>query len=169
MENNKTLYTTFTKLAIKVAIVNDYTLSAAKKLVAKKFQNHPYEELILKSIKTDEFNKETLIKLANICLNVCEEFGPDRDYITLVLVLESINQESLPKEIKKDISSPIVQHFREEIVKINKGITQRGIFFFYKFTSIMFYFTHFWKSLTKSSQKIESFICFIFDLECFLK
>lgn len=122
MENNKTLYTTFTKLAIKVAIVNDYTLSAAKKLVAKKFQNHPYEKLILKSIKNDEFNKETLIKLANNCLNICEEFGPDRDYITLVLVLESINQESLPKEIKKDISSPIVQHFREEIVKINKEI-----------------------------------------------
>lgn len=128
MENSKTLYTTFTKLGIKVALVNDYTLSKAKRLVAKKFQNHPYENLILKSIKTEEFNKETLIKLANNCLNVCEEFGPDRDYITLILVLESINQETLPKEIKKDISSPIVQHFREEIIKINKGIPAPPLF-----------------------------------------
>ena len=122
MENNKTLYISYTKLAVKVAMLNGLTLKKATNLVAKKFEDHPYERLILKSIKYDEFNKETLIKLANNCLNVCEEFGPDRDYITLVLVLESINQETLPKNIKKDISSPIVQHFREEIVKINKNI-----------------------------------------------
>lgn len=122
MENNKTLYTSFTKLAVKVASLNGFSLTKAKNLVGKKFKDHPYEKLILKSIKDDEFNKETLIKLANNCLNVCEEFGPDRDYITLVLVLESINQETLPKKIDKDISSPIVQHFREEIIKINKNI-----------------------------------------------
>ena len=57
MENNKTLYTSFTKLAIKVSIINGLTLSKAKKLVAQKFEDHPYEKLILKSIKNDEFNK----------------------------------------------------------------------------------------------------------------
>ncbi|MCH3883543.1 MULTISPECIES: alpha/beta fold hydrolase [Tenacibaculum] len=122
MENNKTLYTTFTKMAIKVAMINEYPLKKAKALVAKKFEDHPFEKFILKSIKNDEFNNETLIKLTNNCINICEEFGPDRDYITLILVLESINLETLPKEIKKDISSPIVAHFREEIIKINKTI-----------------------------------------------
>lgn len=122
MENNKTLYISYTKLAVKTAILNGLSLKRAKDLVAKKFATHPYEKLILKSIKYDEFDKESLIKLANNCLNVCEEFGPDRDYITLVLILESINQETLPKNIKKDICTPIVQHFREGIIKINKNI-----------------------------------------------
>jgi esterase/lipase len=109
-------------------MINGYSLRKAKNLVAQKFTDHPYEKLILKSIKNDEFNKETLIKLANACLNVCEDFGSDRDYITLVLVLEDINADTLPKDIQKDISSPIVQHFREEIIRINKDIPAPPVF-----------------------------------------
>ena len=88
-----------------------------------------YENIILKSIDNDEFNKEiSLIKLANECLNVCEEFGPDRDYITLVTVLEEINRVTLIKDVKNDISSPIVQHFKEEINRINKNIPAPPMF-----------------------------------------
>ena len=75
MENNKTLYKSFTKLAIKVALSKGYTLKKAKDLVAQKFEDHPYEKLILKSIKNDEFDKETLITLLNNCVSVCEDFG----------------------------------------------------------------------------------------------
>lgn len=129
MENNKTLYTSFTKLAVKVATTNDYSLKKAKSIVASAFENHVYENIILKSIDNDEFNKEiSLIKLANECLNVCEEFGPDRDYITLVTVLEEINRVTLTKDVKKDISSPIVQHFKEEINRINKNIPAPPMF-----------------------------------------
>ena len=93
MENNKTLYTSFTKLAVKVATTNDYSLKKAKSIVASTFENHVYENIILKSIDNDEFNKEiSRIKLANECLNVCEEFGPDRDYITLVTVLQETTE-----------------------------------------------------------------------------
>ena len=71
MENNKTLYISFTKLAVKVATTNDLPLKKAKAIVAAEFENHRYESLILKSIKNDEFKKKTsLIKLANECLNV---------------------------------------------------------------------------------------------------
>ena len=129
MENNKTLYTSFTKLAVKVATTNDYSLKKAKSIVASTFENHVYENIILKSIDNDEFNKEiSLVKLANECLNVCEEFGPDRDYITLVTVLEEINRVTLIKDVKKDISSPIVQHFKEEINRINKNIPAPPMF-----------------------------------------
>ncbi len=128
MENNNTLYTSFTKLAIKVAMINGFSLTKSKNLVAKKFTDHPYEKLILKSIKKDEFNKETLIKLANACLNVCEDFGSDRDYITLVLVLENINAETLSKDTEKEVATPIVQHFRDEIIRINKEIPAPPVF-----------------------------------------
>lgn len=129
MENNKTLYTSFTKLAVKVATTNDCSLKEAKSIVASEFANHPYEKLILKSIKKEEFNKKnSLIKLANDCLNVCEEFGPDRDYITLVTVLDRINQKTLSKDVQKDISSPIVQHFKDEILRINNKIPAPPMF-----------------------------------------
>ena len=127
MENNKSLYKSFTKLAIKIALSKGYTLKKAKDLVASKFENHPYEKLILKSIKNDEFDKETLITLLNSCLSVCEDFGPDRDYITLVLVLESINNEKSIKE-SKDISTKIVEHFRKDIIRINKDIPAPPLF-----------------------------------------
>ena len=127
MENNKTLYKSFNKLAIKVALSKGFGLKESKNLVAKKFENHPYEKLILKSIKNDEFDKETLITLLNNCVSVCEDFGPDRDYVTLILVLESINNEKSAKE-PKDISTKIVQHFRKEITRINKNIAAPPLF-----------------------------------------
>ncbi len=127
MENNKTLYKSFTKLAIKVALSKGFTLKKAKDLVAQKFEEHPFEKLILKSIKNDEFDKETLITLLNNCVSVCEDFGPDRDYVTLVLVLESINNEKSSKD-SKDISTKIVQHFRTEIKRINKDIPAPPVF-----------------------------------------
>ena len=48
MENNKTLYTSFTKLAVKVATTNDYSLKKAKSIVASTFENHVYENIIFK-------------------------------------------------------------------------------------------------------------------------
>ena len=42
MENNRTLYTIFTKLAVKLAITKGYTLTKAKEIVLEKFEEHPY-------------------------------------------------------------------------------------------------------------------------------
>ena len=53
--------------------------------------------------------------------------GPDRDYVTLILVLESINNEKSAKD-SKDISSKIAQHFRKEITRINKDIAAPPLF-----------------------------------------
>ena len=127
MENNKTLYISFAKLAIKIALSKGFSLEQAKKIVIKKFEQHPNEKLILKSIKNDEFDKKTLITLLNNCVSVCEDFGPDRDYVTLVLILESVNNEKSLKN-SKDISTNIVEHFRKEIVRINKDIPAPPIF-----------------------------------------
>ena len=85
-----------------------------------------YENIILKSIDNDEF--QNVYQTGNECLNVCEEFGPDRDYITLVTVLEEINRVTLIKDVKKDISSPIIQHFKEEINRINKNLPAPPMF-----------------------------------------
>ena len=46
MENNKTLYTSFTKLALKVAMSKGMTLKKAKEIVILKFELHPFEKMI---------------------------------------------------------------------------------------------------------------------------
>ena len=50
MENNKTLYTSFTKLALKVAMSKGKTLKTAKEIVIRKFELHPFEKMIINLI-----------------------------------------------------------------------------------------------------------------------
>lgn len=44
MEKNKTLYKTFTELALKVVLTKGMDLLEAKKVVIQKFENHPFEK-----------------------------------------------------------------------------------------------------------------------------
>ncbi len=128
MENNRTLYTIFTKLAVKLAITKGYTLTKAKEIVLEKFEEHPYEKIIIDSIDNDEFDKNTLKKLLKKCLNVCEDFGPDRDYVTLIKILESIHRMKSLKPIDEDISTSLIKSFKTNIKRINKNISAPPLF-----------------------------------------
>ncbi len=119
MERSRTLYTSFTKLAVKLAITNGMTLKKSKELVLQKFENHPFEKLIINSIDNDLFNKKPLNELVENCLSVCEDFGTDRDFITLVLILEDINDLKTPKD---RATTNLIKKFRKGIEKINEDI-----------------------------------------------
>jgi len=58
MENNKTLYTSFTKLALKVAMSKGMTLKKAKEIVIQKFELHPFEKMIISLIDEKKNNKK---------------------------------------------------------------------------------------------------------------
>ena len=122
MENSKSLYKAFTKLAVKLAIIRGKNLDEAKKLVLLKFENHPFEKHIIKSIKKDEFNQKILEELSFDCLQVCKDFGPDRDYLTLVLILESINKTRVKGVVRARETNKIVKDFRKSIEIINTNI-----------------------------------------------
>ena len=122
MENSKSLYKAFTKLAVKLAIIRGKNLDEAKKLVLLKFENHPFEKHIIKSIKKDEFNQKILEELSFDCLQVCKDFGPDRDYLTLVLILESINKTRVKGVVRARETNKIVKDFRKNIEIINTNI-----------------------------------------------
>ena len=128
MEHNKTLYTSFTKLAVKLAITKGYTLKQAKDIVLQKFENLPFEELIINSIDNDEFDKNPLPKLIRNCIDVCEDFGPDRDFVTLVTVLESINEIESLKVSNQKITDKLVKEFGLQISHINKQIDSPPLF-----------------------------------------
>lgn len=122
MEKNKSLYRTFTRLAIKLALLKGKTLEEAKELILRLFENHPFEQVIINSIRNDEFDRKTLAKLAKECLDICRDFGPDRDYLTLVLILEKINNIRANGSADRKTTTQFVKNFRKSIQAINKNI-----------------------------------------------
>ena len=75
MEKNKTLYKTFTELALKVVLTKGMDLLEAKKVVIQKFENHPFEKMIIGLIDDKELNVKEVNTLLYDCISVCEDFG----------------------------------------------------------------------------------------------
>lgn len=122
MESIKIVYTSFIKFAIAIAVSQGATLAEAKKIISKGFENHPHKNQLNEIIKKVSLGKENLNLLMENCIRICEDFGPDRDYITLILLLENIYKNEDFDKIEKDTISNIIQKFRKEIDQINTKI-----------------------------------------------
>jgi hypothetical protein len=122
MENNRIVYKSFAKLAVAIAVSQGASLAKAKKLIIKSFKRHPFQDDISKIVKKVKLEKENLNILSNNCISICEDFGPDRDYITLVSLLENIYKIEEFEEIEKDTISNIIKTFKTEIDRINANI-----------------------------------------------
>ena len=128
MESNKIVYTSFTKLAVAIAVAQGDNLKNAKEKIIKNFENHPFKKEITRIIKRTKLEKENLNILANECISICEDFGPDRDYITLVLLLEDIYENEISKDVEKDTIQNIIENFKKEINRINAKIPAPPLF-----------------------------------------
>ncbi|HHC79011.1 MAG TPA: alpha/beta hydrolase [Flavobacteriia bacterium] len=124
MEGKKLLYTAFTKLAVSVAVAHGMTLGEAKQLIVQKFDNHPYRKTIARLINNITPDKKHIDTLLEETIHICQDLGPDRDYVTLGMVLESIRNEKTKKaeKIKKDAAVQVVKKFMEEVIHINLHI-----------------------------------------------
>lgn len=122
MESFKIVYTSFTKFAIAIAVSQGATLPEAKKIISNGFKNHPHKNQLIDIIKKTSLDNENLNVLSHECISICEDFGPDRDYITLVLLLENIYREEVFSKIEKDTIANIIQKFKKEIDRINATI-----------------------------------------------
>ena len=127
MQGKKLLYKSFTKLAVAIAVSHGITLKKAKQLVIKNFEDHPYKKTITGMVNRITLGKENLEVLLDDCIRICEDLGPDRDYMTLVMVLEDIRNEK-PTVSKKDHTSDYVEKFMEEIIRINLHIPAPPLF-----------------------------------------
>lgn len=121
MEGKKQLYKSFTKLAVAIAVTHGISLKKAKQLVIKKFENHSYKKTITRMVENIEKKEGNIDQLLENCISICEDLGPDRDYMTLVMVLEEIRNEK-PIVDKKDHTADYVEKFLEEIIRINLHI-----------------------------------------------
>ena len=128
MEKNKTLYKTFTELALKIVLSKGMNLLEAKKIVVQKFKNHPFEKMIIGLIDDKELNVKNVHTLLYDCISVCEDFGPDRDYITLEIVLQRINEIPTLADGTNEISEKVLKKFTEFIDVINKRIDAPPLF-----------------------------------------
>ncbi len=127
MENNKTLYKAFTRLAIHTAMKGGVELDDAREFIYESFNHHPYAKKIKKYASKVDYDKhQNLEPLLADSIVVCEDFGPDRDYIALAIILEKLTSTTMRtrkvKEDKSQIVDFIVKRFREEIDRINKKI-----------------------------------------------
>lgn len=128
MESNKIVYTSFSKFAVAIAVSQGATLQQAKEIIIQSFERHPFHKQVSKIIKKVKLEKENLSILSNQCISICEDFGPDRDYITLVLLLENIYKNEVFNDIEKDTISNIIDNFKSEINRINANIPPPPLF-----------------------------------------
>ncbi|MDG1397081.1 MAG: alpha/beta hydrolase [Polaribacter sp.] len=128
MQSNKIVYTSFSKLAVAIAVSQGATLEQAKEIIIKSFERHPFYKEVSKIIKKVKLEKENLNILSNQCISICEDFGPDRDYVTLVLLLENIYKNEVFDTIEKDTIANIISNFKQEIERINANIPPPPLF-----------------------------------------
>jgi hypothetical protein len=127
MENNRTLYRSFTRLAIHAAMKTGVELQDARDVIYDSFNHHPFAKQIRRYASKVDYDKyQELEPLLADSVVVCEDFGPDRDYIALVLILEKVTSLDMrTREVKEDkvkIVDFIVKRFRDEIDRINDKI-----------------------------------------------
>lgn len=131
MEDTQILYRIFTRLATALGVLNGISLKEAKKLTSIQFKEHPFEKEIVALIKTinkDEHNE--IEQLLEECILVCDELGANRNYITLIKILEqigvSISEGHDQNEYK--YTNSIIDRFNKEINLINKKIPLPPLF-----------------------------------------
>lgn len=121
MENSKVLYKSFVKLAVEHGVSLGMTQRQTKILIKKEFINHPYFEILSDFIDEIKQSELSVNRLLDDCLLVCEEFGPNREYLTLVFLLESLATHKLAVNKNKH-TKYIVKKFKREIHNINDKV-----------------------------------------------
>ncbi|MFT4612113.1 MAG: hypothetical protein ACJA1H_001120 [Glaciecola sp.] len=131
MEETQILYRIFTRFATALGVLNGMLLKDAKALTSFQFKEHSLEEevkVLISEIDKDEH--DVIDQLLEETILVCDELGPNRDYITLVKILEnignSISDGHDQNEYKYTIS--LLERFEKEISFVNKKIPSPPLF-----------------------------------------
>ena len=131
MENIQILYRIFTRLATALGVLNGVPLKDAKKLTSLQFKEHPFEEevkIIINKIDKDEHS--SIEQLLDETILVCDELGPNRDYITLLKILENIGRTISDGHDQNEYkyTHSIIERFKKEIELTNKKIPSPPLF-----------------------------------------
>ena len=131
MKVKKKLYITFTQFAMSLGRLNGLSISETNQVLKNSYTVHPHANLMLKALKNiQETDVEDFKFLFNECVRICDELGPNREYITLLMILENIANESGDKTLLKQqqLVHEIVLKFKQEIAAINQKIPKPPLF-----------------------------------------
>lgn len=125
------LYKTFIRFATNVGLLNGLSLLESKIALERHVKIHPHSEIIAPLIDeiTDEVSLDIKF-LFNECILICDEFGPSREYITLLYVLEkmAIHTHAEGTLEENTLALDIVDKFKQEITLINRKIPKPPLF-----------------------------------------
>lgn len=125
------LYKTFTRFATTLGLLNGLNEKDAKGILLENFKIHPDGEKIIPFIKTMEITTSEDIKfLFNETIRICDELGASREYITLLMILQSIGDVVAhpDNELENELTKSIIDKFKEEIARINQQIPKPPLF-----------------------------------------
>jgi hypothetical protein len=131
MKVKNQLYTTFTQFAISLGRLNGLSIYETQQLLKNTYELHPHAALLLNVItNVEEADVEDFKFLFKECVRICDELGPSREYITLLMILENIANEVVEKQSLKQnqLTQDIVLKFKEEIALINQKIPQPPLY-----------------------------------------
>ncbi|RMB60532.1 alpha/beta hydrolase [Dokdonia sinensis] len=131
MNEKLNLYKTFIQFASALGLLNGLTLEESKKVLLESFKLHPNSEDILPIIDGLELDESPDIKfLFNECIRLCDELGPSREYITLLVILENILTIASQAGTKEqtEVASSVFFKFKQEIAEINLKIPKPPLF-----------------------------------------
>lgn len=117
MESNRIVYTKFTKFVISLINNQLNDLQKTQEIIKNCFQQHPFYTVVEKNLSKKNPPKNSTDFLFEKTISICEDFGPDRDYITLIFVLEELKQKT-----KIDAFSNYISSFKTHIETINASI-----------------------------------------------
>lgn len=131
MKEPQIIYRIFTRLATALGVLNGMPLKDAKKLTALQFKQHFFEKeakAFIKKIEKDEH--EIIEQLLDETVLVCDELGPNRDYITLVKILENVGKAISDGHDQDEYkyTNSIIERFQKEILYVNKKIPSPPLF-----------------------------------------
>ncbi len=125
------LYKTFAQFATTLGLLNGLKVKDAKELLIENFKIHPEGDLIIPFIKKMKITKNEDIKfLFNETIRICDELGPSREYITLLMIIQSIGDVvTQPDRLEEsDITQSVIDAFKFEIASINQQIPKPPLF-----------------------------------------
>ena len=131
MIESQILYRIFTRFATALGVLNGLSLKQAKSLTMRQLEKHSGKaqaKAIIGTITTDESSR--IEQLLDESILVCDELGPNRDYITLVKILKDIGADISAGHDQDEFkyTNSLIKRFEKEIGTVNKKIPSPPLF-----------------------------------------
>lgn len=131
MEETQILYKIFTRFATALGVLNGMSLKEAKKLTKRQFKGHVLEDEAKALISKIDEDEHVIIEhlLAETVL-VCDELGPNRNYVSLVKILEDVGHAICGTDDQNEYkyTNSLIERFEKDITLVNKKIPSPPLF-----------------------------------------